>query len=230
MAQEQIIHNGLKDWEQVQSTRQPGPDSGSDGTEPQLPDIYPELYLAMREYNERIYQERQAHFDSTSACRETVIDITQYGLEDGPVGKIVIPDIDVEMALYLGASDENLAKGVAQLGQTSLPIGGVNTNCVISGHRGWKGAAYLRDIHLLEMGDVLYLETIWGTLEYRVSRQPLVIEPHETENLLIQPGKDMLTVVTCEPYGVGTHRYVVYFERYIEEVPENETEYATVSP
>lgn len=221
--QSRVITDSVKAWDQVyeaiqqelpEETVKPAPEQ-----EVYIPDVMPELYLAMKAYNDYIYANMQVNFDGEAAYKESSVDITAYGMEEGPIGKVMIPKIGVEMALYLGATSENLALGLAHMGQTSMPIGGINTNCVISGHRGWRGAAYLRDIHLMEPDDSVFVETLWGTLEYRVIDH-IVIEPNEIEKLLIQPGKDLLTIFTCEPYGVGSHRYVLYCERFLPDSGE----------
>ena len=97
-----------------------------------------------------------------------------------------------------------------------MPIGGKNTNCVIAGHRGWSGMAYMRDVELLDVGDPVYVENPWETLEYRIS-EIILIEPSNVESVYIQEGRDLLTIITCHPFGVGSHRYVLICDRYHEE-------------
>lgn len=216
--QQKVVQNGLLDWESLYNDtrttlggKKPEQEPGDDEER-----ILPELYDAMVAYNEEIFENKQVRFNSRAEYAATVIDVTQYGVEAGPVGSIEIPKIDIKMPLYLGASDDNLAKGFAQMGQTSLPTGGENTNCVVAAHRGWGSAPYLRDVHLVEIGDSVFLETFWETMEYRVTGIE-VIEPSDIQKLLIQSGKDMLTIFTCTPYGVGSHRHVLYCERYFDD-------------
>ena len=110
-----------------------------------------------------------------------------------------------------------MAAGAAHLSQTSLPIGGNNTNCVIAGHRGWRGASYFRYVTDLQPGDKVYITNLWETLAYTVT-ETKIIKPNEIEKILIQPGRDMVTLLTCHPYASGgKQRYVVYCERYVEE-------------
>lgn len=117
------------------------------------------------------------------------------------------------MPIYLGASDDHLAAGAAQLSQTSLPIGGTNTNCVIAGHRGWRGADYFRYVPDLQIGDEIIITNLWETLTYTVVETD-IIAPNDVDKILIQEGKDMLTLITCHPYASGgKQRYVVYCER-----------------
>ena len=92
---------------------------------------------AMREYNRCIYEEKQSRLSDPLAYETAPIDLKEYGIIDGIVAVLTIPALELEMPIYLGASYDNMAAGAAVLGQTSLPIGGVDTNCVIAGHRGW---------------------------------------------------------------------------------------------
>ena len=131
------------------------------------------------------------------------------------MGVISIPKMDVELPIFLGATYDNMAKGAVHLSQTSLPIGGMDTNCVIAAHQGWYSAPYFRYIELLEVGDELYITNLWETLTYEVTSIK-VIEPNDIDEILIQPGRDMLTLLTCHPYASGgRYRYVVYCDRVI---------------
>ena len=112
---------------------------------------YPELLAALQDYNQRIYAEKQSDLTSLEACEEPAADLTTYGIEDEVIGVLEIPAMELTMPVYLGASDDHLAAGAAVLGNTSAPIGGDNTNCVIAGHRGWRGADYCRHIDTLEL-------------------------------------------------------------------------------
>ena len=124
-----------------------------------------------------------------------------------------MPTMELTMPVYLGASDAHLAAGVAVLGNTSAPIGGDNTNCVIAGHRGWKGADYFRHIDRLAVGDEVRITNLWETLTYTVA-DIQIIQPHEVDKIKIQQGRDLLTLLTCHPYASGgKQRYVVYCER-----------------
>ena len=103
---------------------------------------YTELLEALQEYNRQLYTEKQCNLTDIEACETPAADLTAYGIEDEIIGVLEIPAMELIMPVYLGASDDNLAAGAAVLGNTSAPIGGTNTNCVIAGHRGWKGADY----------------------------------------------------------------------------------------
>ena len=174
---------------------------------------YPELLAALQEYNRQLYAEKQSSLIDLEACEEPAADLIAYGIEDEILGVLEIPAMELTMPVYLGASDDNLAAGAAVLGNTSVPIGGANTNCVIAGHRGWKGADYFRHIDRLEVGDTVKLTNLWETLTYTVS-DIQIIQPNEAEKIKIQQGRDLLTLLTCHPYASGgKQRYVVYCER-----------------
>ena len=174
---------------------------------------YPELRAELQAYNQRIYNEKQSGFVDLKACEEPAVDLTAYGIADEIIGVLEIPAMELTMPVYLGASDDHLAAGAAVLGNTSAPIGGANTNCVIAGHRGWRGADYVRHIDRLQVGDTVKLTNLWETLTYTVVDFQ-IIQPHEVEKIKIQPNRDLLTLLTCHPYASGgRQRYAVYCER-----------------
>ena len=174
---------------------------------------YPELLADLQAYNQCIYAEKQSGLVDLEACEESAADLTAYGIEDEIIGVLEIPVMELTMPVYLGASDDHLAAGAAVLGNTSAPIGGDNTNCVIAGHRGWKGADYFRHIDKLAVGDTVTLTNLWETLTYTVA-DIQIIQPHEVDKIKIQQGRDLLTLITCHPYASGgRQRYVVYCER-----------------
>ena len=174
---------------------------------------YPELLAALQEYNCRLYTEKQCNLTDLEACETPVADLTAYGVEDEIIGVLEIPAMELTMPVYLGASDAHLAAGAAVLGNTSAPIGGDDTNCVIAGHRGWKGADYFRHIDRLAVGDEVRITNLWETLIYAVTDIE-IIQPHEIEKIKILQDRDLLTLVTCHPYASGgRQRYLVYCER-----------------
>lgn len=174
---------------------------------------YGELYAAMEEYNEKIYAEKQRGLSDPWAYEAAGIDLSSYGLEDGIIAVLSVPAMALEIPVYLGASYDNMALGAAVLGQTSLPIGGSNTNCVIAGHRGWNGAAYFLNIDKLRVGDELSITNLWETLDYTVS-EIRIIEPNDIDQILIQEGRELLTLMSCHPYASGgRYRYLVFCER-----------------
>lgn len=125
---------------------------------------------------------------------------------------VMIPKINEELPIYLGASPENLSQGVGQIGGTSLPIGGQDTHTVLAGHRGYHGAKMFRNLDQLHVGDKFYINVLGKQLTYRVIGQE-VIDPNQVEKLAIIEGKDRATLLTCEPYTSSKYRLLVYGER-----------------
>lgn len=174
---------------------------------------YPELLGAMQSYNETLFEEDQAGLKDPWSYTQPSFSLKEYGLESEIFGVIYIPKLGLEMPLYLGATTQHLAAGAAHLSQTSLPIGGNNTNCVIAGHRGYNGATYFRYITDLQPGDKVIITNIWETLTYEVC-EIKIIKPYEVNEIHIQEGRDLLTLLTCHPYASGgKYRYLVYCER-----------------
>ncbi|OZG69521.1 sortase [Bifidobacterium eulemuris] len=126
----------------------------------------------------------------------------------GVMGTIRIPKISVELPIYHGTSETALASGAGHLYGTSLPVGGENTHSVITGHRGLVEAAMFTRLDEMEVGDYFYIEVMGETLGYQVDRIT-VIEPDDTSQLKIVSGEDRVTLMTCTPYGVNTHRLLV---------------------
>lgn len=173
-------------------------------------DLY---YQECRKYNETIYREGQEGLTDAWSYEQPAVSPDE--MEGEIFGYVEIPAMEAKLALYLGASEENLEKGVAVMGQTSLPIGGEDTNCVIAGHRGYYGSPYFREIENLSVGDFVYITNPWETLAYRVASID-IIEPYDIDAIKIQEGRDMVTLLTCHPYAANTVekvRYVVYCER-----------------
>ena len=202
---------------EAQAQSEPLEDDSDASTDPATEEpsviLYPELLKAMQAYNEAIYTEGQAGLCDAWAYENPSFDLTEYGVEDGVIGVLSILSIDLEMPIYLGATYEHMAKGATHLSQTSLPIGGENTNCVIAGHRGWQGAPYFLYLDRTVVGDEVTITNLWETLTYRVC-EIRVIEPNDIDAVLIQPGRDMLTLITCHPYASGgRYRLVIYCER-----------------
>ena len=178
-----------------------------------VPEQHPELLAVLQEYNRQLYTEKQCNLTDLEACETPAADLVAYGIEDEIIGVLEIPAMELTMPVYLGASDTHLTAGAAVLGNTSAPVGGDNTNCVIAGHRGWKGADYFRHIDRLAVGDTVTLTNLWETLTYTVA-DIQIIHPHEVDKIKIQQGRDLLTLVTCHPYASGgRERYVVYCEK-----------------
>lgn len=182
-------------------------------TEPEETRDYPELWADMVRYNETIYTQGQTGLSCAYDYQKPSFHLKDYGLADEVFGVISIPAMELEMPIFLGATEQHMAEGAAHLSQTSLPIGGDNTNCVIAGHRGYNGASYFRYIDKLKVGDLVSVTNFWERLTYRVC-EIKIIDPHDVTEILIQPGRELLTLLTCHPYASGgRQRYVVYCER-----------------
>lgn len=192
-------------------TREDDPTAPTEPTEP--PREHPELWEEMSAYNEALWINKQAGLSDPWSYTQPSFTLGDFGLEDEIFGVITIPALDLEMPIYLGATNTHLAAGAAQLSQTSIPIGGMNTNAVIAGHRGYSGASYFRYVPDLRIGDKVVITNLWEELTYVVVETD-IIAPNEVEKVLIQEGKDMITLITCHPYASGgKQRFVIYCER-----------------
>lgn len=214
--QQQAVTSFRQEIEEQESA--PGTDTAGVGQS--LP--YPVLFADMQAYNRQLYATGQSGLVDAWSYEQPSFDLSGYGLETDVIGVLSIPAMEEELPVYLGATQDNLAKGVAVLGQTSMPVSGENTNCVIAGHRGYKGKPVFREIERLQPGDRVYLSTCWEELEYQVE-EVAVIEPDDIDAVLIQPDRQMLTLITCHPYTVGTQRYVVYCTRIQSEQEDFQT-------
>lgn len=127
---------------------------------------------------------------------------------DGMMGIVEIPKIDIKLPIYHGTSDEVLQKAAGHLEGSSLPIGGESTHAVISAHRGLPSASLFTDLDQLEIGDHFLIHVLDETLCYEVD-QILVVDPEDTSALAVEDGEDLMTLLTCTPYGVNTQRLMV---------------------
>ena len=143
---------------------------------------------------------------------------------DGIMGSVEIPKINITLPIYHTTDKEVLEKAAGHLEGSSLPIGGESTHAVISAHRGLPSAALFTDLDRLEEGDHFLLHVLDDTLCYEVD-QILTVEPDETESLAVEEGEDLVTLLTCTPYGVNSHRLLVRGHRvpYEPEVVDDET-------
>ena len=127
---------------------------------------------------------------------------------DGVMGSVEIPRIGIRLPVFHTTAEEILEQGAGHLEGSSLPVGGEGTHAVISAHRGLPSAALFTDLDKLEEGDHFLLHVLDETLCYEVDRI-LVVEPEETDGLAVEEGKDLVTLLTCTPYGVNTQRLLV---------------------
>lgn len=148
--------------------------------------------------------------------------------DNGMMGYISIPKIDVRIPIYHGTTSDVLQKGVGHLEGSSFPVGGESTHAILSAHRGLPSSKLFTDLDQLKKGDIFYIYILNQVLAYQVD-QVLVTEPSETDSLRIVDGKDYITLVTCTPYAINTHRLLVRGERieYNEQVEKDiEVDYA----
>ena len=149
------------------------------------------------ELNPLLYPEQFPEYYDTMA-------VTDYGM----MGYLKIDRIGVELPVYHGTSAEVLSYGVGHLEGSSVPVGGENTHCIMSAHRGLPSARLFTDLDRVELGDTFQIIVLDQVLTYQVD-QIKIIEPTEIEDLLIVEGKDYCTLFTCTPYGINTHRLLV---------------------
>ena len=128
------------------------------------------------------------------------------------MGSLEIPKIDVKLPIYHGTGEKVLQRGVGHLSNTSLPIGGVGTHSVLTGHRGLPSAKMFRHLDKLEVGDMFYIKSLDEVLAYEVDHVAIVL-PDEVELLDIDENKEYATLITCEPYMINTHRMLVRGKR-----------------
>ena len=167
---------------------------------------YDELWQQAWEYNRSLVGRENVYLldDSQKAEYERLLDASGMGI----MGYIEIPSINVSLPIYHGTEESVLQVAVGHLEWTSLPVGGESTHCVLSGHRGLPSAKLFTDLDRLVVGDRFRLGVLDQVLTYEVD-QILIVEPQDTEALLIEEGKDLCTLVTCTPYSINTHRLLV---------------------
>lgn len=169
-------------------------------------DKYEEIWSAARDYNQLLI-DRPNNFllsDEQKTEYETLLNIGGNGI----MGYIEIPSIDVTLPVYHGTDEAVLQVAVGHLEWTSLPVGGESSHCVVSGHRGLPSARLFTDLDQLEVGDIFLFQILDEVITYEID-QILIVEPHETKELLIVEGEDLCTLVTCTPYGINSHRMLV---------------------
>ena len=167
---------------------------------------YEELWDAAWDYNQSLLH-RPNDFLLSDEQQEIYKSLLDFG-GNGIMGYIEIPMIDVMLPIYHGTKESVLQIAVGHLDWTSLPVGGAGSHCVVSGHRGLPSARLFTDLDKLKVGDVFMLHVLNEILTYEID-QILIVEPQDTDPLLIEPGKDLCTLITCTPYGINSHRMLV---------------------
>ena len=132
--------------------------------------------------------------------------------DSGIMGRLRIPSIKVDLPVYHGTDDATLLKGVGHLEGTSLPVGGIDQHSVLTAHRGLPQATLFNDLGDVELGDTFTVEVLGEVLTYQVI-DSRVVDPSDTDSLRVVAGKDLMTLVTCTPLGINTHRILVTGER-----------------
>lgn len=171
---------------------------------------------AAQDYNAKLATARTALTDPFADVTTSDSDKEYNSLlnlnNDGVMGSIIIPAIGVNLPIYHGTSDEVLQKGVGHVENSSLPVGGASTHVVLAGHNGIPSMQIFDRLGELKVGDYFIIKVLNQELAYRVTSTEVVL-PEDVDSLAIQPGKDLVTLVTCTPYGVNTHRLLVHAER-----------------
>lgn len=167
---------------------------------------YDEMLEKAQEYNASLWDrpDRYLPTKEETAEYESLLDVTGTGM----MGYIEIPSIDCSLPIYHGTGDEVIQVGAGHIEGTSLPVGGEDTHCVLTGHRGLPSARLFTDLDQLEEGDIFMLKVLNETLTYEVDQIRIVL-PEEMEELGLVKGKDYCTLVTCTPYGVNSHRMLI---------------------
>lgn len=167
---------------------------------------YSKLFEEAYAYNTALYETGDSlyYYEMVQGYYDTLC-VTEGNLM---MGYLNIERIGVELPIYHGTSDPVLTVGAGHVEGTSLPVGGANTHCVLSAHRGLPSAKLFTDLDRMEIGDTFEITVLDQVLTYQVD-QILTIEPSEIEHLKIVEGEDYCTLLTCTPYGINTHRLLV---------------------
>ena len=182
-----------------------------------------EMWKAAEEYNKQIKQESvpdafSVRDGQTDPVYESLLNLNG----DSMMGYVEIPVIGESIPIYHYTTEESLEKGAGHLFGSSLPVGGPDTHCIISAHRGLPSAKLFTDLNLVKEGDVFYLHVLNRVLAYEVDQIQTVL-PEETSSLAITEGEDYVTLVTCTPYAVNTHRILVRGHRTTHGKQETQT-------
>lgn len=169
-------------------------------------ETYNQILEQAHNYNRKLYEEDRGLILSEE---QLLAYESQLNLEGtGVMAYLSIEKIGCELPIYHGTEESVLQVAIGHIEGTSLPVGGENTHCVLSGHRGLPSAELFSKLDELEKGDTFVIRTLNETLTYEVDLISIVL-PDETDLVKIEEGKDLCTLVTCTPYGVNTHRLLV---------------------
>ena len=160
------------------------------------------LYSDSIMYNENLKKHQHELLTNEQSYQSPALNLSSYGITSGVYGYISAPSIGMELPIYLGGNDENMALGAAHMTYTSLPVGGKSTNCVLSGHSGYIGRIFFDYITSLSIGDAITVENYWNTLTYKVIDKQ-IHKKDESADCYITEGRDLLTLITCVSNGHG---------------------------
>lgn len=181
-----------------------------------------EKWRQANEYNEMLFQAKGGIVEETEEKKyEKLLNI--HGTDI--MGSLEIPKIQVELPIYHGTEDEVLSNGIGHLEGTSLPIGGENTHSVLTGHRGLPSSKLLVRLDEMKIGDLFFIHTYKEVMAYKVE-EIMVVKPEDTAWMEIKGEKDLVSLVTCTPFGINSHRLVVTGRR----VDYKEKEYIKIKP
>lgn len=173
-------------------------------------------------YNRKLYT-GQIHpeLDPVAAGYFDILDPTGSGI----MGYVEIPKIHVNLPIYHGISSQVLQEGAGHMSQTSLPCGSENAHAAISAHTGLASAPMFTDLVQLEVGDVFFIHVLGERLAYEVD-QVLIVEPTDVSHIGIVEGRDLVTLITCTPYGINSHRLLVRGHRttYTHTLPDEQNQ------
>lgn len=178
----------------------------SDAVEEMDTSDYERMWAEADAYNKKLYESGHGLglAEDEKEEYESILDVSGTGI----MSYIEIPSIKCSLPIYHGTDEAVLQIAVGHIEGSSLPVGGVNTHCVLSGHRGLPSAKLFSDLDKLEEGDLFMIRTLDQTLTYEVDQIRIVL-PEEIDDLKIVDGEDLCTLVTCTPYGINTHRLLV---------------------
>jgi len=169
------------------------------------PEDYTAVFAEAADYNKKLSELNEPLVEHNRLSDyNSILNIGGTGM----MGYITIPKISQELPVYHGTSDGVLSVAVGHLQGTSLPIGGENTHCVVSAHRGLPTAVLFTHLDRMEVGDIFYFTVLDRTITYEVD-QIRIVEPDDTSLIHIKDGKDYCTLLTCTPYGINTQRLLV---------------------
>jgi len=167
---------------------------------------FSELFAEARAYNEKLAK-KSDRFNLTAADLDEYHSLLNFAT-GGVMGTLIIRSINVKLPVYHGTSEGVLQIGVGHLEGTSLPVGGIGTHAVLTGHRGLPSSILLTNMDRMKVGDTFILHILNEILTYKVD-QIIIVEPHEMDALAIDPDKDYCTLITCTPYAINSHRMLV---------------------